>query len=1023
MPRELIFDYETRSQADIKEVGLDRYSKDPSTQILMCAYAFGDGKVHLWEAHKGKLPSDLEDAFRNPEVIKVAWNAAFERELTFQNLGIWIPFEQWRDPMILAHSLSLPGSLDSATTIMRMEERKDERGEDLIKTFSMPVRTEGLFGIEFRDWDSHPEEWQKFCAYCVQDVRAERAFWRRCINALPESEWKGWFFDQKMNRFGIPTNLKMVQNAMQLATRSHEDLQNELKTATGLENPNSDAQMKEWVKARGYPWQSLRKEYVQMELDNPNSSITAECRKILKVRQEASKRSYKKLSRLLQVVGEDGYIRYQFRFGAAARTMRWAGADVQLQNIARPNKQVKKNPQRAIDLILANDYETIKKEYPSVIGMVTSSMRMVFQAPPGHKMVISDFNAIENRGLGYLARCNAILDVFRQGRDPYLAFGEKMYGRSYEDLDAEYKSGNEKPRQDAKPAVLGCFGKNTPIMTQWGLKRIADIVSQDLVFDGENWVSHDGVADQGVKKTTTWAGVEVTPDHRVMSLNEWRTIWDISQNFQLEKSAIDLATGKLLNMKHAEGQTESGDPSIVANACAKESNTSTKTTWNEEKLGHALNARIAEFWKKKVQSTPTLKKLIEKWWIDWQTDTTQFYLDVEDVETLLIAIMVEELPASSLRSTLLLHMLSHYQAHRMRIWNLIGSITTEIMPLEIYALPRENKIIVTKKTFAGLLFKVRRIVQQSLGKNLPPSTETLAQYVEKFVQESPLNKLFPINLNAEVPTWDILNSGPYHRFIIWTLSGPALVHNCGYGLSGGEEIINEYGDKVRSGLWGYAKALGVDITRDFAHDSVRIFRESYPEVVQFWYDLEDAFKSALKGTPKTVGYLKFDRRKLHDGTYMVRIHLPSGRCLHYLRARIEEENFTYKDKYTGEERTRTREVIYYEGIEHSATQDSSGARQRKSTKWTTRAKTYGGKLAENCTQAFCRDLLLHSMLLADELGFTVCGVFHDEGLAIVSDDVFSLGIADFKWAMSQSPVWASDFPLAAEGFESQYYKK
>jgi len=170
------------------------------------------------------------------------------------------------------------------------------------------------------------------------------------------------------------------------------------------------------------------------------------------------------LERLLEIVGPDNRARYQFRFGAAARTGRWAGGDFQPQNLPRPNKHVKKSYQRIVDLILKKDYDTIEKEYPSVIGAVSSAIRMSIYAPSGKKMVISDLNAIENRGLGYLARCPAILDVFKKGRCPYLSFATYLNPTmTYEQLEAEYnlyeetkgEKGDDQKRQNAKPPVLG----------------------------------------------------------------------------------------------------------------------------------------------------------------------------------------------------------------------------------------------------------------------------------------------------------------------------------------------------------------------------------------------------------------------------------------------------------------------------------------------------------------------------------------------------------------------------------------
>jgi DNA polymerase len=156
---------------------------------------------------------------------------------------------------------------------------------------------------------------------------------------------------------------------------------------------------------------------------------------------------------------------------------------------------------------------------------------------------------------------------------------------------------------------------------------------------------------------------------------------------------------------------------------------------------------------------------------------------------------------------------------------------------------------------------------------------------------------------------------------------------------------------------------------------------------------------------------------MRDGGYMVRMHLPSGRCLHYLNATLEKETVTGKD---GKPWTRT--VIYYDGIEHSATQNEDGSTARKSHKWG-RTKTYGGKLTENGDQGFSRDALLNGMLLSDEMGFELFGLFHDELAAEVPDDPWGLGIADLRQCMMEPPSWAPGIPLGAEGFESKFYRK
>jgi DNA polymerase bacteriophage-type len=271
-------------------------------------------------------------------------------------------------------------------------------------------------------------------------------------------------------------------------------------------------------------------------------------------------------------------------------------------------------------------------------------------------------------------------------------------------------------------------------------------------------------------------------------------------------------------------------------------------------------------------------------------------------------------------------------------------------------------------------------------------------------------------------------------------SKPAVL-GAGYGLGGGEMFINEYGDEVRGGLWGYAlNVCGTDMPKELAHKAVKVFRDSYPEVVQMWTDLEEAFKQVLqRGGVIKVGevtwdrdqkewmqhptrgkqcVLTFSRIKMTDGGYTMRMELPSGRALHYLNATIENE--TRKSKKTG--KPYTAQTIYYDGVEHSATQGADGKNVKKNHKWG-RVKTYSGKLVENAVQACSRDILLHGMLAADEMGFHLAGMFHDELLCEEPDVWDGLRLSDLIDCMTAVPIECPGLILGAEGFTGRVYHK
>lgn len=463
-------------------MGLDNYVKDPSTGISMLGWALDREDVELWFPHLSRPPKKLLDAIRNPKIIKVAWNAQFEFNFTKYVMGprylgesLDIPIQEWRDPIILAHNLSLPGGLEKVAKILKMKELKDERGKELMMQFCMPVSKGGeltLFGIApplFRDHNSHPKQFAEYAEYCKQDVVAERDLWYRLLKIpFPDRDWEGWFLDQKINAFGMPGRRDLAEKGLRLANRYVTEQRALLKKLTGLANPNSDTQMKEWVTARGYPWKSLRAPYVQAEIDNPNSPITAECREALLARSTARKTSYKKIERFLLVLSPDDRLRNQFKYMAAARTGRWAGGDVQVQNMPRGMSVIKKKLMHCLDLLEREDYDAIKKEFTdvpnrkdsiSVVEFVITLLRSLFQAKPGKTLIVADLNAIENRVLGWAAGCWNILEVFthpkEDGGDPYLSFGTRLFNKTYAQMWAEYKAETSEDRQNSKPAVLG----------------------------------------------------------------------------------------------------------------------------------------------------------------------------------------------------------------------------------------------------------------------------------------------------------------------------------------------------------------------------------------------------------------------------------------------------------------------------------------------------------------------------------------------------------------------------------------
>ena len=489
---QLHLDYETSSEADITEVGLHNYSTHPSTKALMLAWAFDEDEPVLWFPHLDLMPRIVLDAFHNPSIDLVAFSSPFERYITRDVFGIDIPIERWQDPQASARYLSLPAHLGDVCNVLGLplELRKDGVGKDLIKLLSVPqkrTKTElkknpSLAPTYFNTYLTHPKQFALFGEYCLQDVRAEREVARRerMLGAfpLPPRERKIWIFDQKVNDRGIPVDRKFVLNAFALANRNKLEKLKEQNKQTGLKNANSGTQLLPWVRERGWLLSNLRKQNIELVLKDKTVELSNECRQVLTSRLEAGSISYKKLEAILANVSPDDRLRGQFVYMGSARCGRWAGNAVQLHNMARPDGVFEDLDvvEKARKFIYEANYSELKTAFKkdeeklrpledpcySPLIITKNIIRTVFIAPPKKRLNVCDLNAIETRVAAWVAECDALLQVFKDGKDPYLDFAVKMTGIPYEKLAAGIKSKDKKikaeakrHRQIAKPGVLG----------------------------------------------------------------------------------------------------------------------------------------------------------------------------------------------------------------------------------------------------------------------------------------------------------------------------------------------------------------------------------------------------------------------------------------------------------------------------------------------------------------------------------------------------------------------------------------
>lgn len=525
--KRLFIDFESRSYTDINgkySVGLYNYMAHHTTEMVICAYAYGDCvlehplEVKLWRMWTGEpMPDDLRIYLNDPEEDIVAFNSSFER-YGLRKTGLFLGTERFQDPQPSARMLSLPADLDSVSDILGLDRDlgKDKRGKQLISLFCSPVikkakkpTKKNPAGIPeqvyYNDWNSHPTEWDEFCEYCKQDVRAEREVARREILLqvfpLPEFERAVWLFDQKVNDRGVHVDRQFVTNGLELGTRAKTETKAAMNLITHLENSNSRDQLLPWVIERGYEDDSLEKDAVKAALKF-GKNLTPECRKILEMRLNASSTTYTKLAAVLRQLCDDDRLRGQFIYMGSPRCGRWSGNAVQMHNMARPIPAFEDEDivDEARKLIFALDYDGIINHWPiwtktekpperdcgSVLATIKNTIRTIFDAPEGKRLNVCDLNAIETRKAAYLCQCEPLNQVFiprpgkPNGNDPYIDFAASMNGMTYEQLEANYHSLDKmvkaiakKMRQDMKPAVLGCVYmlKGGSVETDWKTGR------------------------------------------------------------------------------------------------------------------------------------------------------------------------------------------------------------------------------------------------------------------------------------------------------------------------------------------------------------------------------------------------------------------------------------------------------------------------------------------------------------------------------------------------------------------------
>jgi len=486
----ITIDIETASDENIKESGVYRYAESGLFSLLLVSYSIDGGPVATVDIDNGDtLPDEILSALTDKSVIKKAFNVNFERVclsvylrrnypdlLNFDDaVGNYIDPESWQCDMIHSRYLGMMSSLDGMGKLLRLKEKKMDEGKDLIKYFCT-LHQDKQGNLLFYDKSDAPKKWKEFIEYNRRDVEVELKI-QRLLSEMPVPDfiWEEFYIDQRINDRGILVDTSFAAKAVELDNNVKKELFPKLKELTGLDNPNSPAQMKDWLMRQGIEVDSLDKKSMPLLL----ASTPDDVREVLTLYQQLSKSSVSKYHTMLDASCEDSRARGMFSFYGANRTGRFAGRLIQLQNL----------PQNHLDdlaeikgLIKSGDLDAVKERFEDIPDVLSQLIRTAFIPPEGKKFVVADFSAIEARVISWLAGETWRMEAFANGEDIYCACAAKMFG-----VPVEKNGVNGHLRQKGKIAELACgYGGSIGAIKAMGGTEL-NLTDDELYSLVEDW--------------------------------------------------------------------------------------------------------------------------------------------------------------------------------------------------------------------------------------------------------------------------------------------------------------------------------------------------------------------------------------------------------------------------------------------------------------------------------------------------------------------------------------------------------
>lgn len=507
--KKLSCDIETFSDVDLIRCGVYKYADSPDFEMLLFAYAADDGDVHIIDIAGGEeLPEKIIQAIKSDTVVKTAYNAQFERVCLSRYLklpeGEYLNPQSWYCTAVQAAELALPLSLADVGSVLGLERQKMTEGKELIKYFCVPCKPTKSNGNRTRNRPCHDiNKWETFKKYCMRDVDVERQIADKLkMYPIRDEEHRLYVLDQIINDRGVLVDSELAEQAVKLNSIQTTVAAEQAYMITGLENPNSVTQLKQWLKENGVEIESLSKKAVKSLADETDGDVS----EMLKLRLLMAKTSVKKYEAVIRSVCSDNRVHGMMRFCGANRTGRWSGNILQPQNLPQNHLP---DLTLARDIVKDGDFEMLDMMFGNVPNVLSELIRTILIPKPNHRFIVADFSAIEARVLAWIAGEQWRIDTFKNGGDIYCASASKMFK-----VPVEKHGVNGELRQKGKISELACgYGGSVGALKNMGAVEmgVQENELQGLINDWRNanphivrfWYEVGNAAMKAIKEKTT----------------------------------------------------------------------------------------------------------------------------------------------------------------------------------------------------------------------------------------------------------------------------------------------------------------------------------------------------------------------------------------------------------------------------------------------------------------------------------------------------------------------------------------